>query len=104
MFYSQTGLVRFRKIDRFFEYFLSSSFGSVVSSSVITNEGCEKMIMMNGDHLSDDEDEVIVDVEEPLIFHDETHHHNLLHSLNTMRKNRTFCDVILHVSIYLVIL
>lgn len=58
-----------------------------------------KMIMMNGDHLSDDEDEVIVDAEEPLIFQDDTHHLNLLQSLNTMRKNRTFCDVILHVSI-----
>lgn len=47
--------------------------------------------------MSSDEDEAVVDVEEPLIFQDETHHHNLLHSLNTMRKNRTFCDVILHV-------
>lgn len=55
-------------------------------------------MLMNGDHLSDDEDEVIVDAEEPLIFQDVTHHQNLLHSLNTMRKNRTFCDVILHVS------
>lgn len=57
------------------------------------------MSMTNGDHLSDDEDEVVVVAEESLIFQDDGHPSQLLHSLNTMRKNRTFCDVILHVSI-----
>lgn len=33
-----------------------------------------------------------------LIFHDDKLQAHTLHSLNMMRKNRTFCDVILHVS------
>lgn len=55
-------------------------------------------ITVNGDHLSDNEDEVVVVAEENLIFQDENHSSQLLNSLNMMRKNRTFCDVILHVS------
>lgn len=57
------------------------------------------MVVTNGDHLTDDEDEVIIDAEEPLVFQDDSHPSQLLSSMNTMRKNRTFCDVILHVSI-----
>lgn len=59
------------------------------------------MIVTNGDHqhLSDDEDETAVIAEESLVFQDDSHPSQLLLSLNTMRKNKTFCDVILHVSI-----
>jgi hypothetical protein len=59
------------------------------------------MVVTNGDHqhLSDDEDEIAIVAEEPLLFQDDSHPSQLLQSLNTMRKNKTFCDVILHVSI-----
>lgn len=60
--------------------------------------------MMNGDHLSDDEDEMVVVAEEPLVFQDDGHPNQLLLSLNMMRKNRTFCDVILHVSFIICLL
>lgn len=56
------------------------------------------MATVNGDHLNNDEDEEVVEAEENLVFQDENHSSQLLNSLNTMRKNRTFCDVILHVS------
>ncbi len=52
---------------------------------------------MNGDHIINDEDEVVISTEEPLVFKDDNHHSQLLRSLNMMRRNRTFCDVILHV-------
>lgn len=42
--------------------------------------------------------------EEPILqleFLDEVHHSSMLKSLNMMRKNRHFCDVILHVCAWL---
>lgn len=50
-----------------------------------------------GDHqqaMADEEEEVI---DLHLLFTDEKHQANTLAALNKMRKNRHFCDVILHV-------
>ena len=89
----------------FFVHYTQRSVGKVAHSSVSFLKTGRKMVVTNGDHqhLSDDEDEIAVDAEELLIFQDDSHATQLLFSLNTMRKNKTFCDVILHVSILFVV-
>lgn len=60
---------------------------------------------MNGHHHSPSNGDIPPDmsaIEDPepelhLEFFDEVHQANTLKSLNMMRKNRHFCDVILHV-------
>lgn len=47
----------------------------------------------NGDVLPDKEENVVPDLD----YTDEAHQENTLANLNMMRKNRHFCDVILHV-------
>lgn len=61
----------------------------------ITSNG--KVPTMVGGGLGEDE-EAAQDASGPLVFDDSDHHCRTLQALNMMRKNRHFCDVILHVS------
>ncbi|XP_025835540.1 influenza virus NS1A-binding protein isoform X3 [Agrilus planipennis] len=61
-------------------------------------ESIFKMKSMSNGHSSTEKlDMVENEINLNLVFHDEVHHGNLLEGLNKMRKNRQFCDVILHV-------
>lgn len=62
------------------------------------------MAHLNGSVDHDQGEMENVDEEEPVLqleFLDEVHHSSMLKSLNMMRKNRHFCDVILHVCAWL---
>lgn len=59
-----------------------------------------EMAHLNGSVDHDQAEMENVDEEEPVLqleFLDEVHHSSMLKSLNMMRKNRHFCDVILHI-------
>lgn len=63
-----------------------------------------EMAHLNGSVDHDQAEMENVDEEEPVLqleFLDEVHHSSMLKSLNMMRKNRHFCDVILHVCAWL---
>lgn len=63
-----------------------------------------EMAHLNGSVDHDQGEMENVDEEEPVLqleFLDEVHHSSMLKSLNMMRKNRHFCDVILHVCAWL---
>ena len=48
--------------------------------------------------------ENISDIDKPnvMVFEDKEYHSNILDNLNMLRKNKQFCDVILHVSNHLI--
>ena len=56
---------------------------------------------MVGGGLTEDEEAQDASTSAPLVFDDSDHHCRTLQALNMMRKNRHFCDVILHVSLFL---
>lgn len=61
----------------------------------ITSNG--KPPIMLGGVLGEDEEAQDASIA-PLLFDDSDHHCRTLQALNMMRKNRHFCDIILHVS------